>query len=172
MAHSTSRIGFGGGCHWCTEAVFQALRGVDLVEQGFIASEAPDDAFSEAVIATFDPSVVKLADLIGAHLATHSSTSNHRMRGKFRSAIYTFDAAQAAEAQCILSWLTRQTGASFVTRVLPFRNFRISEPRFRDYYRTDPERPFCKVSIDPKLAELRARFPALIKDGMRNGMAG
>ena len=52
---SAQKIGFGGGCHWCTEAVFQSLRGVTEVEQGFIKSHAPHDRYSEAVVVTYHP---------------------------------------------------------------------------------------------------------------------
>jgi len=95
-----AKIGFGGGCHWCTEAVFQALNGVQKVEQGFIRSDPPQDSFSEAVIVTFDSKILSLETLIEVHLRTHASTSSHKMRGKYRSAIYIFDNQQApASAQ-------------------------------------------------------------------------
>ena len=69
-----AKVGFGGGCHWCTEGVFQALRGVGQVEQGFLQSEAPADAWAEGVIVTFDPSVIGLTTLSEVHLRTHSAT--------------------------------------------------------------------------------------------------
>ena len=56
-----AKAGFGGGCHWCTEGVFQALRGVAQVDQGFLKSDAPADTWSEGVVVTFDPSVIPLA---------------------------------------------------------------------------------------------------------------
>lgn len=154
------RIGLGGGCHWCTEAVFQALRGVSAVEQGFVASEPPDDAFSEAVIATFDPDVLPLDVLLEAHLRTHASTSNHSMRGKYRSAVYTTDEAQAQRARAALLRLETGFDAPLVTRVLPLAAFRPSAERFQNYYAADPERPFCRSYIEPKLADLRRRFAA------------
>ncbi|MBO6639652.1 MAG: peptide-methionine (S)-S-oxide reductase [Roseitalea sp.] len=87
MTDHPIRIGFGGGCHWCTEAVFQALRGVTRVEQGFVRSEPPFDAWSEAVIVTFDPASIDLATLTEVHLRTHASTAAHAMRGEYRSAV-------------------------------------------------------------------------------------
>jgi len=154
----TERVGFGGGCHWCTEAVFQSLRGVATVDQGFIAAPPPDDGFSEAVIVAFDPEAVSLDVLIAAHLATHSSGSDHSMRGKYRSAVYVFDEGQGARAAEAIARLAAETETAFVTRVLTFDAFRASDPRFREYYRTGPERPFCRTYIDPKLATLRRRF--------------
>ena len=53
------KLAFGGGCHWCTEGVFQALRGVEKVDQGFVQSDAPADTWAEGVIVTFDPSVIQ-----------------------------------------------------------------------------------------------------------------
>ena len=155
-SHET--VGFGGGCHWCTEAVFQALEGVTRVEQGFMASDPPDDALSEAARVTFDPTAIPLDVLIEVHLRTHASTAEHSMRGKYRSAIYVEKAAQAARARSALDRLAPDFDAPPVTRVLPLRDFKPSDERFHDYYATDPTRPFCRTYIDPKLALLRERF--------------
>ncbi|MEM7730636.1 MAG: peptide-methionine (S)-S-oxide reductase [Pseudomonadota bacterium] len=149
-------IAFGGGCHWCTEAVFQALRGVSCVEQGFARSDPPHDMWSEAARVTFDPGVIPLFVLTDIHLRTHASTSEHSMRGKYRSAVYVTD--DGAEARAVLDELQGGFGATLVTRVLPLRDFKPSDERFRNYYATDPERPFCLTYIDPKLAMLRREF--------------
>lgn len=77
-----SKIGLGGSCHWCTEAIFQSLIGVLKVEQGWISSEKGNTSFSEAVIVYFDDSIMSLNTLIEIHLYTHSCTSNHSMREK------------------------------------------------------------------------------------------
>lgn len=154
----TECAGFGGGCHWCTEAVFQALAGVETVAQGFIRSDAPADTWSEAVEIVFDPHVIDLASLIEVHLRTHASTSAHSMRGKYRSAVYTVDEAQQARALDTLAALAPGFDAPLVTQALPLRGFKASDARFHDYYASDPERPFCRTYIDPKLAVLRERF--------------
>ena len=153
--------GFGGGCHWCTEAVFQSLRGVLEVNQGFIASESPYDSFSEAVAVTWDPAAITFDDLIAVHLATHSSTSRQKMRGKYRSAIYVHEPATAIAVRAAIERLGHETGSAFVTEVLPFRAFRESDPRFRDYYLRNRAGPFCESYIEPKLALLRQRFARL-----------
>lgn len=157
------QIGFGGGCHWCTEAVFQSLRGVGEVRQGFIASDAPDETFSEAVLIDFDPDQITLSDLIEVHLITHASTADHKMRGKYRSGIYVVDQQQGTDASALLSKLTDETGERFVTRVLPMRAFKASDERFHDYYASNPDRPFCQTYINPKLAKLRQKLPGLMK---------
>ncbi len=141
--------------------MFQSLRGVTEVAQGFIASDAPHDGFSEAVAVSWDPAAIRFEDLIAVHLATHSSTARHRMRDKYRSAVYVHDRADAEAARGILDALARQTGSIFVTDVLPFRAFRPSDARFRDYYARNRDGPFCNTYIAPKLALLRQRFAEL-----------
>ncbi|PKP63377.1 peptide-methionine (S)-S-oxide reductase [Novosphingobium sp.] len=157
-AHET---GFGGGCHWCTEAVFQSLRGIVRVRQGFIAADPPYDGFSEAVAVAWDPVRISLEDLVAVHLATHASTSMHKMRGKYRSAIYVHEPATAIAVRAAIERLGHETGSAFVTEVLPFRAFRESDPRFRDYYLRNRAGPFCESYIEPKLALLRQRFARL-----------
>lgn len=153
-----TRVGIGGGCHWCTEAVFQALRGVEKVEQGFIQSVPPHDDWSEAVIVHYDPDRITLETLIDAHLHSHGATSRHPLRNKYRSAIYTFTEQDAARAGEILQWAQAELDAPLLTRVLPFVAFRPSETRYVDYYRSDPGRPFCRRHIEPKLKALRQRL--------------
>lgn len=157
------RIGFGGGCHWCTEAVFAALRGVGRVEQGFIRADAPDDSFSEAVLLTFQPDRISLGSLIEIHLRTHSSTSNHAMRPKYRSAIYVMDEVQAEAARRALIELGPGFDAPLVTRILPYRTFKASDVRFQRYAEKNAGGPFCTTYIDPKLALLRKEFGGLLR---------
>ena len=154
-ARELTVVGLGGGCHWCTEAVFQSLRGVKGVEQGWIRSESPHDAESEAVRVTFDPGVIGLDTLVEVHLRTHSSTSAHAMRGTYRSAVYTTGPAQRAEAERVLAALGEETGEAYVTKVLPLAGFRLNDERYLDYYRTRPDAPFCTTYISPKLRALR-----------------
>lgn len=152
------KIGLGGGCHWCTEAVFQALAGVSRVEQGFIQSAPPEDSWSEAVIVTFDPATTPLEVLLEIHLRTHSATSHHKMRGKYRSAVYVYDAGTGVRAGKILRELQHGFEEPLVTRVLSLAAFRASDVRFKNYYLNGPERPFCRTYIDPKLTMLRRDY--------------
>ncbi|PVB60765.1 peptide-methionine (S)-S-oxide reductase [Labrenzia sp. 011] len=158
------KIGLGGGCHWCTEAVFQAIAGISRVDQGFIGSDPPEDAWSEAVIVTFDPAVLPLEVLIEIHLRTHASTSRHKMRGKYRSAVYVYDAGTGVKTGRVLRALQRGFDAPLVTKVLTLAAFRPSDARFRNYYLNGPERPFCKTYIDPKLALLRKDYGSVLRD--------
>jgi len=156
------RIGFGGGCHWCTEGVFVSLRGVDRVEQGWIASEPPHEAFSEAVIVHYDPAVISAEDLIAVHLETHAATKDHGLRHRYRSAVYTFTSEDEVRFRTILEQFAENFSAPLVTKVHPFVSFKPSLPEHQDYYRTAPERPFCKRFIAPKLQQLRWQRPELL----------
>ncbi len=102
MKNELHKIAFGGGCHWCTEAVFQSLKGVEKVEQGFISSRGEHRSFSEAVIVHFNKETIALKILFEIHLHTHKSRSNHSMRRKYRSAIYVFNTEQEEEATRLL----------------------------------------------------------------------
>ncbi|WP_326493559.1 peptide-methionine (S)-S-oxide reductase [Salinimicrobium sp. TH3] len=149
------KIGLGGGCHWCTEAIFQSVDGVVKVEQGYIASEAPAEEFSEAVIVHYLPKRVKMKRLLEIHLHTHNSTSNHSFREKYRSAIYYFSTEDEKAGKRILKELQKEFEEELVTEILPFRKFKPSREQIQDYYRKNPDAPFCKRYIEPKLERLK-----------------
>lgn len=153
-----SKIALGGGCHWCTEAVFQALKGVHTVEQGFVASADENNTFSEAVIVHFNPENISLRVLIEIHLHTHKSTSTHSMRKKYRSAIYTFSGDQSKEAKNILNTFQAEFDNQLITKVYPFSEFKASREAIRNYYLKNPEKPFCERFINPKLKLLLRKF--------------
>ncbi len=152
------KVGFGGGCHWCTEGVFQALRGVLHVDQGFIQSDAPWDAWAEGVVVSFDPMIIGLATLAEVHLRTHSANTSYSPNGRYRSAIYAFAANQHHESALVVAEFAKNSGEPARTLVLPFIGFKPSEERYQNYYRTDPDRPFCRRYIDPKLEYIRRHF--------------
>lgn len=151
-------IGFGGSCHWCTEAIFQSLKGVSLVEQGWIASVEPDNAFSEAVVVHFDPNIISLQTLISVHLYTHSCTATHSMRGKYRSAVYATSHGQAEEAAAIIETLQAEFAAPVITKVLSLVSFKLNTSNYLDYYYSNPNKPFCQNIINPKLTILLKKF--------------
>ena len=163
MADESSRVGMGGGCHWCTEAVFQALRGVVRVEQGHLRAQAPHGRWSEGVIVHFDPRRISLETLIEVHLATHSATSAHGLRHRYRSAVYVLDDDQARRARAALQGLAAGLAEPLQTLVLPLVDFRPSPERYRDYYRKGRERPFSRRYIQPKLEALQAAFGPWLK---------
>lgn len=153
-----TRIGFGGGCHWCTEAVFQTLKGVEKVEQGWIASLDEDNTFSEAVIVHFNHEEIPLSVLVSIHLYTHSCTSQHRMRDKYRSAVYTYSKKQRLEVESSILQLQFEFVSPIITRVLDFHSFKENEEKYRNYYRKNSNNQFCEHYIHPKLLLLKKKF--------------
>jgi peptide-methionine (S)-S-oxide reductase len=157
-----TKIAFGGGCYWCTEAIFQSLIGVEKVAQGFISSEGKNDAFSEAVIVYFNQKI-SLKSLIEIHLYTHKSTVKHSMRDKYRSAIYYFTEEQEKESQHILTTLQIDFDTQIITQILPFKDFKPSIEASQNYYIKNSQKPFCKKYIHPKLDLLLRKFSSHVK---------
>ena len=157
------RIGFGGGCHWCTEAVFESLVGVLGVDQGWLAPVDAPEEFSEGVVVHFDHEAIDPDTLIAVHLHTHSCTSNHALRGRYRSAVYVNSAAQSRQAKSAISRLQADFDDPIITQVLEYGAFRGNDERYRHYYRQDRDRPFCKAFIEPKLKRLLERFGTHVK---------
>jgi len=153
-----NKIGLGGGCHWCTEAVFQNLNGVVNVEQGWISASGALE-FSEAVLVHFNPEKISIKDLIEVHLLTHNSSSNHSLRSKYRSAVYVFSTRQRQESEQILELLQKEFDDKLITKVYGFQDFKLSPEPYQNYYQKNPEKPFCKTYIDPKLQLLLRKFP-------------
>jgi len=152
------QVGFGGGCHWCTEAVFCSLKAVRSVRQGWIASIEGNATFSEGVIVEYDNETISFATLVAIHLHTHSSTSRHSMRSKYRSAIYTFDERDALLARDAIAVLQSEFNDPIITKVLPYKEFTLSRDELLDYYFNDPQKPFCELYINPKLKLILDRF--------------
>ncbi len=157
-----SKIGLGGSCHWCTEAVFQSLVGVEKVEQGWLAAEEANE-FHEGVIVHFHQEQISLEILIDIHLHTHSSTSDHLMRKKYRSGVYTFSEEQKEEVIEILKILQKDFSEPLVTQAFTFMKFKSSEETFRNYYYKNPGKPFCKSYIDPKLKLVLERYASFVR---------
>jgi peptide-methionine (S)-S-oxide reductase len=157
-----TKIAFGGGCHWCTEAVFQSLKGVEKVNQGWVSSVDENEKFSEAIIVEFDHKI-DLKTLIEIHLLTHKSTSNHSMRSKYRSAIYYFSDIQKEESFKIIKELQVNFEHEIITKILAFKAFKASSLEFQNYYQSNPEKPFCKKYIHPKLQLILKEFKTNIK---------
>lgn len=158
-----TKVALGGGCHWCTEAVFQSLRGVEKVDQGYIASTGEQTSFSEAVIVHFDLDIISLKTLIEIHLRTHSSASDHSMRDKYRSAVYTFSEMQNSEAQEIITYFQPEFENKLIAKVYPFSEFKPSRKQLFNYYYSDPNKPFCERFIEPKLKLLLKDFGKYVK---------
>lgn len=152
------QIGLGGGCHWCTEAVFQRLKGVSKVEQGWIASMDEHEDYSEAILVHYDPTLIATTTLVEIHLLTHASTSSHSMRKKYRSAIYCVDSQETSKLENLLEEKKKSNKLDYVTQVLVLKSFRLNEEKFLNYYQKRPDAPFCQTYISPKLTLLRKQF--------------
>ena len=116
---------------------------------------------SEAVVVHYDPEEITAAALITVHLETHAATVVHPLRHKYRSAVYAFTDQDADRFQLLVDELALAHNEPLQTLVLPFAAFTASLPEHRDYYRSDPERPFCRRYITPKLKRLRRDRPEL-----------
>ena len=156
--NALAKIGFGGGCHWCTEAVYQSLVGIDTVEQGWIASDGENSSFSEAVIVTYDAEIIPLKVLVEIHLHTHKSTSEHSMRKKYRSAIYYFRQDEEVKIKSILKNFQPIFDNKLITQVLFYNGFKPSHDEITNYYYKNPQKPFCETYINPKLKLLQDQF--------------
>jgi len=151
----------GGGCHWCTEAVFNSLKGVLKVEQGYISSFGENKTFSEGIIIHYNPAEISLHDLVNVHLHTHASTAAHSFREKYRSAIYSFDPEEINEVENILYALQKDFECPLITQPLSFRHFKASRESLWHYYEKHEKGPFCQRYIIPKLKLINAHFKEL-----------
>ena len=111
----------------------------------------------------FDPMQIDLTTLLEIHIRTHSAASDHSMRDKYRSAVYVFDEQQKCAANAAITRLQADFDGKLVTRVLWFVAFRASDVRCQNYYQSNPDRPFCKRYIDPKLDLIRRQFASKVR---------
>ncbi len=162
MKNKLETIALGGGCHWGTEAVFQSLKGVQKVSQGYVASKGAATSFSEAVLVYFNPIQISLKILLSVHLHTHKSTSLHSMRDNYRSAVYTFSDKQALVVAKILNSHQAEFEEQLITKRYPFSEFKPSRKQLLNYYYSNPSKPFCETFIKPKLQILHDKFRANI----------
>lgn len=172
MSKQLETATFGGGCFWCTEAVFQQLRGVESVVSGYSGGQMlnPDyrsvcngtTGHAEVIQIEFDPTQISYADLLRIHLATHDPTTLNRQgadRGtQYRSVIFTHSAEQQATAQAVVQEMQANFDESIVTQVVPAETFYAAEDYHQDYYRSNPGAGYCQAVINPKLSKARALF--------------
>jgi peptide-methionine (S)-S-oxide reductase len=171
LKNKYSEIGFGGSCHWCTEAIFQSLIGVTNVKQGWVTSVKENESFSEAVILNFDSEIISLQVLIQIHLETHSCTSNHSMRKKYRSAVYYTNESQKIDVVKIISKYQNNFKNSIITLVIPLVDFKLNKIEQLNYYYTNPERPFCKNFVTPKIKQLLKTFGSFVDTEKQNNIS-
>lgn len=160
----------GGGCFWCTEAVFLRVDGVTRVVPGYAGGDVPDPTYeqvcggktghAEVVRVEYDDAKITLERLLHIFFATHDPTTLNRQGAdegtQYRSAIFYSDEADAVKAQSVISVLRGETGASIVTEVAPLEMFYEAEAYHHNYFEQHPEQAYCQMVINPKLDKLRA----------------
>ncbi|TRO46456.1 peptide-methionine (S)-S-oxide reductase [Candidatus Bathyarchaeota archaeon] len=170
----------GGGCFWCTEAVFNRIRGVSGVKPGYSGGRSGDATYkrvstgrtghAEVVQVTFDPEVISFRELLEVFFATHDPTTKNRQGSdvgpQYRSVVFYHDEAQRRVAEEVIAELDgeRIWKSSIVTQVKPFEAFYEAEEYHLDYYERNRGQPYCRLVIDPKIMKLTERFKDKIKD--------
>ncbi|MFB6282073.1 MAG: peptide-methionine (S)-S-oxide reductase MsrA [Haloferacaceae archaeon] len=175
----TERATLGGGCFWCIEAPLKRLRGVASVVSGYAGGDVPDPSYeavcsgrtghAEVVRVEFDPDVLAYEDLLSVFFAIHDPTTEDRqgpdVGSQYRSAVYYHDEVQRETVERVIERLERE-GAyeGIVTEVAPLDEFYPAEEYHQDYYERNPDKPYCRVQIPPKLGKVREEFPELLAD--------
>ncbi len=173
----------GGGCFWCLEAVFERVRGVEAVVSGYAGGRVARPTYeqvcsgatgcAEVVQVTFDPTVLPYRDLLEIFFTAHDPTTLNRQGAdvgtQYRSVIFHHDAGQEAAAREVIADLTRRRvfPAPIVTDVVPFEGFHAAEAYHQKYFERNPEQGYCRVVISPKLAALRQKHAARLKEVAR-----
>ncbi len=170
----------GGGCFWCVEAVYQDLKGVHSVVSGYAGGTIKNPTYeqictgrtghAEVAQITFDPEVISYEDILYVFWRTHDPTTLNRQGAdigtQYRSVIFYHNEEQKAIAEKS----KRETDASglwsnpIVTEISPLPEFYEAEGYHQNYYRTNPNQPYCRVVIDPKVSKFRKEFQDKLKD--------
>ena len=176
---STQLDTLAGGCFWCLEAVFEQLRGVTKVVSGYSGGHVPNPSYeavctgttghAEVVQVTFDPDELSYRDLLGVFFTLHDPTTLDRQGGdvgtQYRSAIFYHDDEQRRAAEEVVRELEAEHvfDDPIVTRIEPLKAFYPAEEYHREYYRRNPNQPYCRAVIAPKVAKLRSKYLEKLK---------
>jgi peptide-methionine (S)-S-oxide reductase len=170
---------FGGGCFWCTEAVFKLMKGVSAVMPGYAggsAAEANYYAVStgktghvEVVAVEYDPVQVNYSDLLLVFFGSHDPTTINRQGNdvgpQYRSVIFYTTPEQRVAAEQFINEINNSatTGAKIVTTVEPLDKFYPAESYHQDYLANNPDNPYCQLVINPKLEKVQKQYANLLK---------
>ena len=162
----------GGGCFWCTEAVFELLKGVSDVESGYANGHTPDPTYrdictgdtgyAEVIKITYDDSIITVDTLLEIFFLVHNPTTLNRQGAdvgtQYRSTIlYTDDETKEA-AESAMEAAQADYSDPIVTVIEPLDNYYKAEAYHQDYYRQNQMQGYCMAVIPPKLAKLKAKF--------------
>lgn len=172
--HTTSSAVIGGGCFWCLEAIFERIEGVTDVESGYAGGDTDDPSYKEVCSGTtghaevvrvaYDPDKISYSDLITIFLNTHDPTTPNRQGNdigtQYRSIILFADEDEQKIAMSLIAQmdLDNTYGSKIVTELEPLRRFFPAEISHQDYYRNNPQAPYCNFVIKPKLDKARKLY--------------
>jgi peptide-methionine (S)-S-oxide reductase len=179
MPQNTKVIVFGGGCFWCTEAVFRMLKGVVSVIPGYAGGEQVKPTYeevssgetehAEVIRIDYDPNMVNFSDLLTVFFVTHDPTSVDQqgsdVGSQYRSCILYTDNDQREGIQKFIEEInaSEKLGRPVITEVEPLKDFYPAEEYHREYYARNPMKAYCQLVIQPKLRKLRKEFEQLLK---------
>ncbi|MBD3628887.1 peptide-methionine (S)-S-oxide reductase MsrA [Cyclobacterium sp.] len=170
---------FGTGCFWCTEAVFQKLKGVDVVQSGFSGGHIENPSYKDVVTGTtghaevvhliFDPEQISFSDLLEVFWSSHDPTTLNRQGAdvgpQYRSAIFYHSPEQEKEATQMKATLEEERvfDGPIVTEITPFSNFYPAEDYHTNYFELNGSQPYCQFVIRPKVEKFKKRFAEKLK---------
>ncbi|MFM2082642.1 MAG: Peptide methionine sulfoxide reductase MsrA [Verrucomicrobiota bacterium] len=162
---------FGGGCFWCTEAMYQTVKGVKSVVSGYAGGARPNPTYeqvctgvsghAEVIQITFDPREVSYARLVDIFWDAHDPTTLNAQGAdhgtQYRSTIMFNDDAQRVAAEESKQKAQAKFKKSIVTEIVPLKTFYPAERYHQDYFKNNPNQPYCEVVIRPKLEKFEAK---------------
>ncbi len=170
---------FGGGCFWCTEAVFAELKGVTSVVPGYAGGFTENPTYRQVCSETtghaevsrvqFDPAQITFNDLLSVFFATHDPTTLNRQGAdqgtQYRSIILCADDEQKRQAEAYLEELEKSSSLNgpVVTEIVPLKQFYEAEPEHKQFYMENSDSMYCQIVINPKLAKLRDKFAGSLR---------
>ena len=169
----------GGGCFWCTEAVYKELKGVISVTSGYSGGDIVNPSYrevctgstghAEVIEIEFDPSVIFFSELLEVFFATHDPTTLNRQGGdvgtQYRSVIFYHNPEQKEAAESVIDRLNQENifGKPVVTEVTKWKNFFAAEDYHQDYFENNPSQSYCQLVIVPKIEKFRKIFSDRLK---------
>jgi len=185
MAPSTDdkhleQVTLGSGCFWCTEAVFQQLKGVESAVSGYTGGHVANPTYeqvcggntghAEVIQVTYDPAQISFTDILRVFWQTHDPTTpnrqGHDVGTQYRSAIFYHSEEQKRAAGEVVAQLTAQRlfNAPIVTEIAPESQFHMAEESHQEYFqRVGSGNPYCSYVIEPKVAKFRKHFVERLK---------
>lgn len=170
---------FGGGCFWCTEAIFQRVRGVHSVTPGYAGGKMVNPSYEKVSMGTtghaevikieFDPQLISYEDLVTLFFDVHDPTTKDQQGAdvgpQYRSIILTTTEEQTQQAMKIKEQLEHDHvyHASITTEILPLNQFYTAEEYHKNYFVENKEQPYCQFVIAPKVKKFLERHAAIAK---------